>query len=131
MISPIVTELFIRERKLHISTVFIETIEDQGKKQVEVLKILKVDHQLSINDRIPKDHLSKEAQNEFDKIEEIGKRANREKLIYKTDKYTYNLRQFEKIKSFDRNINKTITYEADKDESNSLMEIINFRKNVR
>ena len=131
MISPIVTELFIRERKLHISTVFIETIEDQGKKQVEVLKILKVDHQLSINNRITKDHLSKEAQNELDKIEEIGKRANREKLIYKTDKYTYNLRQFEKIKSFDRNINKTITYEADKDESNSLMEIINFRKNVR
>ena len=41
-----------------------KTIEDQRRKQAETKKVLKPDVQLStINDEIPKDHLSKEAKN--------------------------------------------------------------------
>ena len=45
-----------------------KTIEDQGRKQVQALKVLKSDQQLSNKDEIPKDQFSKEAQNEIDKI---------------------------------------------------------------
>ena len=51
------------------------------KKQVEALNKLKSDNQLTIEDVIPKNALnSEEAKKELDKITEIEKNVDREKL---------------------------------------------------
>ena len=64
----------------------IKTIEDQGKKQVDALNTLKSNNQLTIEDAIPNDTLNNnEAKKELDKIREIEKNVDREKLIYKTN----------------------------------------------
>ena len=58
---------------------------------------------------------------------------DREKLHYKTNEYTYNFQNFQAINTFGRDIyNSTITLkEADKDQSDLLVEILNFRKQVK
>ena len=59
----------------------IKTIEEQGKNQVEALEVLKpVTQKLTIKDTIPENKLSKEAKNKVNKIKEIEKTINREKL---------------------------------------------------
>ena len=59
----------------------IKTIEDQGKKQVNALNNLKSNNQLTIEDMIPKNALNNdEAKKEFDKIKEIEKNVDREKI---------------------------------------------------
>ena len=75
-----------------------KTIKDQGRKQVEPLKFLTNVQQLLIKDAIPKDQLSKEIQNKLDKIEEIEEKVDKENLIYKTGKYTYNFHQFQTLR---------------------------------
>ena len=61
----------------------IKTIEDQGKKHVDALNTLKSNNQLTIEDLIPKNALNNdETKKELDKIKEIEKNVNREKLIY-------------------------------------------------
>ena len=83
----------------------IKTIEDQGKKQVDALNTLKSNNQLTIEDVIPNDALnSNEAKKEFDKIKEIEKNIDREKLIYETNEYTYSFKNFQTIKTFGRDI---------------------------
>ena len=60
----------------------IRTIEDQGKKQVEALNTLKSNNQLTIENVIPKNALiNDEARKELDKIKEIEKSIEREKVI--------------------------------------------------
>ena len=50
----------------------IKTIEDQGKKQVDALKTLKSDNQLTVEDVNPKSALNNdEAKKELDKIKQI------------------------------------------------------------
>ena len=50
----------------------MKATEDQAKKQVETLKVLKPNTQkLAIKDGIPENTLSEEAKNELDKIKEI------------------------------------------------------------
>ena len=69
----------------------IETIEEQGKKQVEALEVLKHNIQkLIIKDAIPENRLSEEAKNELSKIKEVEKTVDREKLVYETNKYKKN-----------------------------------------
>ena len=64
----------------------IKTIEDQGKKQIDALNTLKSNNQLTIEDVIPKNALNNdEAKKELDKIKEIEKNVDREKLVYKTN----------------------------------------------
>ena len=64
----------------------IKTIENQGKKQVDALNTLKSNNQLTIEDVIPNDALNNnEAKKELDKIREIEKNVDREKLIYETN----------------------------------------------
>ena len=83
----------------------IKTIEDQGQKQVDALNTLKSNNQLTIEDVIPNDALnSNEAKKEFDKIKEIEKNIDREKLIYETNEYTYSFKNFQTIKTFGRDI---------------------------
>ena len=112
----------------------INTIEDQGKKQVDVLNTLKCNNQLPIEDVIPKNALSNdEAKKELDKIKEIEKHVDREKLIHKTNKYTYSFKNFQTIKTFGINTydSKITIEEADKYQTNLLFEIMNFRKNTK
>ena len=79
----------------------IKTIEDQGKKQVDALKTFKSDNQLTVEDVISKSALNNdEAKKELDKIKEIEKNVDREKLVYKTNKYTYNFKNFQRIRTF-------------------------------
>ena len=83
----------------------IKTIEDQGQKQVEALNTLKSNNQLAIEDVIPKNALNNdEAKKELDKIKEIEKNVDREKLIYETNEYTYSFKNFQTIKTFGRDI---------------------------
>ena len=79
----------------------IKTIEDQGKKQVEASNTLKSNDKLTIEDVIPKSALNNdEAKKELDKIKEIEKTVDREKLFYKTNKYTYSFKNYQTIKTF-------------------------------
>ena len=108
----------------------IKTIEDQDKKQVEALNTLKSNNQLTIEDVIPGNALSNdEAKKELDKIKEIEKNVDREKLIYKTDEYSYSFKNFQ-TKSFGRDIyqGKITLEKANKYQTDLLAEIMNFRK---
>ena len=61
----------------------IKAIENQGKKQVEALEVLKPNTQkLSIRDVIPKKTFREEAQTQVDKITEIEKMVDTENLVY-------------------------------------------------
>ena len=82
----------------------IKTIEDQGKKQVDALNTLKSNNQLTIEDVIPKNALNNETKKELDKIKEIEKNVDSEKLVYKTNDYMYSFKSFQTIKSFGRDI---------------------------
>ena len=111
----------------------IKTIEDQGKKQVDALNTLKSNNQLTIEDVIPKNALNNdEAKKELDKIKEIEKNVDREKLIYETNEYTYSFKNFQ-IKTFDRDTyeGKIMIEEAEKYQTDLLVEIMNFRKNTK
>ena len=67
----------------------IKTIEDQGQQQVDALNTLKSNNQLIIEDVIPKNALNNDqAKKELDKIKDIEKNVDREKLIYETNEYT-------------------------------------------
>ena len=105
----------------------IKTIEDQGQKQVEVLNTLKSNNQLTIEDVITKNALNNdEAKHNLDKIKEIEKNVDREKLIYEINEYTYIFKNFQTIKTFDRDIYEgKITFEkANEYQTNLLAEII-------
>ena len=112
----------------------IKTIEDQGQKQVDALNTLKSNNQLTIEDVIPNDALNNnEAKKELDKIKEIEKNVDREKLIYETNEYTYSFKNFQTIKTFGRDIyeGKITIKEADKYQADLLTETMNFRKNTK
>ena len=112
----------------------IKTIEGQGKTQVDALNILKSNNQLTIEDVIPNGALNNDkAKKEIDKIKEIEKTLNREKLIYETNEYTYSFTNFQTIKTFGRDIYESkITIEkADKYQTDLLVEVMNFRKNTK
>ena len=105
--------------------------EDQGQKQVEALNNLKSNNKLTIEDVIPENALNNdEAKKELDKTKEIEKNVDREKLIYKTNEYTYSFKSFQTTKTFGRDI-----YEGKKKLMNiermKSVEIINFRKNTK
>ena len=65
----------------------------------------------------------------MDKIVEIEKTVNREKLIYRANEYTYSFKHFQTSKTFGRDIcNGEITLkEADNDQTNLLVETIPFK----
>ena len=80
----------------------IKIIEDQGKKQVDALNTLKSNNnnklEIKNEDIIPENAFtSNESRKELNKITEIEKNVDREKLIYKTNKYTYDFRKFNTI----------------------------------
>ena len=67
----------------------IKIIEDESKKQVDALNILKSDNKLEIKDKdiIPESSFANdESRKELNKIKEQEESIDREKLVYKTDK---------------------------------------------
>ena len=112
----------------------IKTIEDQGEKQVIALNTLKSNNQLTIKDVISNDALNiDETKKELDKIKEIEKHVDWEKLIYETNEYTYSFKNFQTIKTFGRDIHegKIANEEAGKHQTDLLVEIMNFSKNKK
>ena len=83
---------------------------------------------------IPKNALTNdEAKKELDKMKEIEKNVDREKLISKTNEYTYSFENFQTIKTFGRDIyeGKITIEEADEYQANLLDEIMSFKKNTK
>ena len=67
------------------------------------MNTLKSNNQLTIEDVIPKNALiNDEAKKELDKIKEIEKNIDREKLIYETDEYAYSFKNVETINFWSR-----------------------------
>ena len=100
----------------------IKTIEEQGKKQVEALEVLKlITQKLTIEHAIPKHTLSEETITELNEIKEIEK-AKYSNIIKQINMHII----YRTISTFGRDIdNGTITQkEADEDQSNLLVEIL-------
>ena len=84
------------------------------------MNTLKFNKKLAIEDVIPEGPLNNdEAKRELDRINEIEKTVDREKLIYKTKECIYSFKNFQTIKTFGRDIyNGKITLkEADEDQT--------------
>ena len=65
-----------------------KTNEDQGKKQVEALKVSKSNvQQLTTKDVTLEDQLNEEANNEIERIKKKENLVNRENLTYKANGY--------------------------------------------
>ena len=116
----------------------IKTNEGQGQKQVKALNTLKSNSKLTIEDVIPESALNNdEAKKELDKIKEVEKNIDREKLVYKTKEYIYiyiySFKNYQTIKNFVRDIyNCNITLkEADEYQTNLLIKIMSFKKNTK
>ena len=88
----------------------IKTIKDQGEKQVVALESLKAsDKKLPpIKDFIPMENLNPEIINEIKKIEEIEKKVDRNKMVYKGTNKTYDFRNFKTIRTFGNEIRNNV-----------------------
>ena len=109
----------------------IENIEDQGEKQIKAIQ--NGTNEVTIKNIITENILNDEAKKEIDKITEIEKTVDREKLLYRASEYTYSFQNFRIIRAFGRDIyNDEITLkEADEDQASLLNEIMNFRDKTK
>ena len=111
-----------------------KTIEEQGNQQVKALEVLKPNtHKITIKNVILENKLSEEAKNELNEIKEVEETVDRENLVYKMSERTYSFKNFRKTKIFDRDIyNGTTTLEeTNKDQSDLLIENLNFWKHIK
>ena len=110
----------------------IKTIKDQGEKQVVALESLNVpDKKLPpIKDFIPMENLNPEIINEIKKIEEIEKKVDRDKMVYKGTNKTYDFRNLKTIRTFGNKIrNNVISLDtANIEQANLLSYITDFMK---
>ena len=72
-----------------------KTIEDQGEKQIKAF------NDSTIKKYIPENILNDEAKKKSDKISEIEKNVNREKLVYKTYAHIYDFQNFQTIRTYE------------------------------
>ena len=88
----------------------VKTIKYQGEKQVDALQSLKdSDKKLTqIKDFIPTENLNPEIINEIKRIEEIEKKIDRNKMVYKGTNKTYDFRNFKTIRAFGNEIRKNV-----------------------
>ena len=88
----------------------IKTIQDQGEIQVVALESLKVPDKIltSIKDFITAENLNPEIINEIKRIEEIEKKVERNKLVYKGTNKTYDFRNFKTIRTFGNEIRNNV-----------------------
>ena len=110
----------------------IKTIKDQGEKQVVALESLKpTDKKLPpMKDFIPIENLNPEIINEIKRIEEIEKKLDRNKMVYKGTNKTYDFRKFKTIRAFGNEIrNNVISLDtANIEQTNLLSYIFDFTK---
>ena len=105
-----------------------KTIEDQREKQVVALESLKDSDKklLPIKDFIPMENLNPEIINEIKKIEEIEKKVDRNKMVYKGTNKTYDFRNFKTILTFGNEIrNNVISLDTANIEQANLLSYIN------
>ena len=109
----------------------IKTIKDQGEKQVDAIKSYK---KITIDYVLPKSAFSNEkANDEINKIKELEKNVDREKLVYETKTDTYVFRIFRTIRTFGEDIyNGKITLEgANESQANLVEEIEKFNNKTK
>ena len=112
----------------------IKIIEDQEKKQVEVLKGIKPKEQTkSIEGIFPEGFESVEIKNELNEIKEYEKKVNRKNMIYYSSKEPFDFRMFKTIRSFSDDIysSKITINKADQEQSDLLEYILNFNNKTR
>ena len=113
----------------------IKTIKDQGEKQVVALESLKVpDKKLtSIKDFIPIENLNPEIITEVKRIEEIEKKVDRNKMVYKGTNKTYDFRNFKTIRAFGNEIRNNVISlgTANIEQANLLSYVYDFTKKTR
>ena len=104
-----------------------KAIEDQGEKQVVALESLKnSDKKLpSIKDFIPMENLNPEIINEIKRLEEIEKKVDRNRMVYKGTNKTYGFRNYKTIRAFGNEIrNNIISLDAANIEQANLLSYI-------
>ena len=110
----------------------IKTIKDQGEKQVVALESLKCSNKklTPIKDFLPIKDLDSEIINEIKRIEEIEKKIDRNKMVYKGINKTYDFRNFKTICAFGNEIrNNVISLDtANIEQANILSYISDFMK---
>ena len=105
-----------------------KTIEDQGEKQVVALESLKdSDKKLTpIKDFIPMENLNPKSINEIKRIEEIEKKVDRNRMVYKETNKTYDFRNYITISAFGNEIrNNIISLDTANIEQANLLSYIN------
>ena len=85
-----------------------KTIEDQGEKQVNALKIL-YKKLPSIKDFVPTEKFNLEVINEIKRIEEIEKNVDGDKMVYKSTSRIYDFRGFKIIRTYGNDIRNNVT----------------------
>ena len=105
----------------------IKTIKDQGEKQVVALE------SLNVPDFIPIENLNPEIINEIKGIEEIEKKVDRNKMVYKRTNKTYDFRNFKTIRAFGNEIrNNVITLDtANIEQATLLSYVYDFSRKTR
>ena len=112
----------------------IKTIKDQGEKQVVALESLNVPNKKlsSIKHFIPIENLNPEIINEIKRIEEIEKKVNRNKMVYKGANKTYDFRNFKTMYFGNEIRNNVITLDtANIEQANLLSYVYNFSRKAR
>ena len=112
----------------------IKTIEDQGQKQVDVLKDLKPKEQTkSVEEIFPEGYEYVEIKNELNKIKEYEKEVDRNNIIYYSSKEPVGFRMFKIRRSFSEDIysNKITITKTDQKQSELVDYILNFNNKTR
>ena len=88
----------------------IKTIKDQGEKQVVALESLNLPSKKlpPIKSFISTENLNPEIINEVKKIEEIKKKVDRNKMVYRGTNKTYDFRNFKTIRAFGNEIRNNV-----------------------
>ena len=105
-----------------------KTIQDQGKKQVDTLKNLKLKDQIkSIEEIFLEDHQSDEIKNEFHKTKKYENRVIKDNLFYESSKQVYDFKVF-RTRSFGDSIynHKFEIHEANQEQADLLKYILSF-----
>ena len=109
-----------------------KTIEDQGEKQVNVLKT-SYKKLPSIKDFVPKEKFNLEIINEIKRIEEIEKIFDRDKMVYKSTSRIHDFRGFKTIYTYGNDIRNNVTSlrAANLEQANLLAHFHDFMKKTK
>ena len=109
-----------------------KTIEDQGEKQVDALKI-SYKKLPSIKDFVPTEKFNPEIIAEVKRIEEIQKNDDRDKMFYEGTSRNYDFRGFKTIRTYGNDIRNNVTSleAANLEQANLMAHIHDFVKNTK